>query len=68
MKRRNREPGSFWPQVRAKIWEVAEELYMWEKLKTMGEDFVPVRPERSELMKAGYFDRAKRIVLRGLRR
>ena len=55
--------GKFWPQVRAMIWEKAEELFMAEQAKTM--DFYN-RPEKCELLEGGYFHEAKLIVLRNL--
>jgi len=55
--------GSFWPAVREQIWRKAEELYMWEHPEAC---LRGLRPERSELREAGYFERAKRIVLREL--
>lgn len=58
-----RKPGKFWPQVRAKIWEKAESLFMQEQMKTWD---LPTKPERCELREGGYFYRAKLIVLRDL--
>jgi hypothetical protein len=53
--------GNFWPEVRVAIWAKAEELFMQEQMRTMDCD---VRPERSELLEGGFFERAKIIVLR----
>ena len=53
--------GKFWPQVRAQIWEKAEELFMQEQMRTWDCD---ITPERSELLEGGFFERAKIIVLR----
>ena len=36
---KQRQPGKFWPRVRAIIWQKAQELYQMEQAKTMGEDF-----------------------------
>ena len=58
------QKGKFWPQVRALIWEKAEQLFMQEQMQTMDCD---IRPERCELREGGYFDTAKLIVLRELR-
>ena len=53
--------GKFWPQVRAQIWEKAEQLFMQEQIRTMDCD---ITPERCELREGGYFERAKLLVLR----
>jgi len=63
---RKQEPGKFWPQVRAMIWEKAQELYQMEQAKTMGDDFKAITAERRELWEGGYFYQAKLIVLRNL--
>jgi len=55
--------GKFWPQVRALIWEKAEQLFMQEQMRTMNCD---IKPERCELREGGYFHTAKLIVLREL--
>ena len=55
--------GKFWPQVRAMIWEKAEELFMQEQARTMD---CYIKPERCELREGGYFYAAKLIVLRNL--
>ena len=58
-----RNQGKFWPEMRAMIWEKAEELFMAEQARTM--DFYN-RPEKCELLEGGYFHEAKLIVLRNL--
>ena len=58
--------GKFWPQVRAIIWEKAEQLYQEEQAKTMGTDFKGITANRQELWEGGYFYQAKLIVLRDL--
>jgi len=63
---KQRRPGKFWPQVRAMIWEKAQELYQMEQAKTMGDDFKAITAERKELREGGYFYQAKLIVLRNL--
>ena len=55
--------GKFWPQVRALIWEKAEQLFMQEQMRTMD---LNTRPEKCELREGGYFHTAKLIVLRNL--
>ena len=57
------QKGKFWPQVRALIWEKAEQLFMQEQMQTMDCD---IKPERCELREGGYFHDAKLIVLRNL--
>jgi len=66
LKRKQRQPGKFWPWVRPMIWEKAQELYQMEQAKTMGEDFKGITAERRELREGGYFYTAKLIVLRNL--
>ena len=61
-----KQPGKFWPRVRAMIWQKAQELYQMEQAKTMGEDFKAITAERRELWEGGYFYQAKLIVLRNL--
>jgi len=63
MTRRNKKPGKFWPSVREQIWRKAEELYMWEHPEAC---LRGLNPERSELRQAGYFERAKILVLKEL--
>jgi len=48
------------------IWEKAQELYLMEQAKTMGDDFKAITAERKELREGGYFYQAKLIVLRNL--
>jgi hypothetical protein len=61
-----RTRGKFWPQVRAVIWEKAQELYQMENAKTMKDDFKGATATRKELRKGGYFQTAKLIILREL--
>jgi len=58
--------GKFWPQVRALIWEKAQELYQMENAKTMKDDFKGITATRKELREGGYFQTAKLIILREL--
>jgi len=66
MPSRNRQPGKFWPKVRAMIWEKAQQLFQEEQAKTMGSDFKGLTATKKELREAGYFHTAKLIVLRNL--
>lgn len=50
--------GSFWPQVRQRMYEKAVELYMYDHPETEN------RPELEELQEAGYMHTAKVLVLR----
>lgn len=50
--------GSFWPQVRQRMYEKAVELYMYDHPETEN------RPEIEELQEAGYMHTAKVLVLR----
>jgi hypothetical protein len=59
--------GKFWPEVRALIWEKAQQLYQQEQAASMGNDFTGTTATRLELMEGGYFNEAKLIVLRELR-
>jgi hypothetical protein len=61
-----RKTGKFWPQVRAMIWEKAQQLFQEEQAKTMGNDFKGITATRKELREGGYFYLAKLIVLRNL--
>jgi len=63
---KQRQPGKFWPWVRAMIWEKAQELYQMEQAKTMDKDFKGITATKRELWEGGYFYRAKLIVLRNL--
>jgi hypothetical protein len=56
--------GKFWPQVRALIWEKAQELYQMENAKTMKDDFKGLTATKKELREGGYFQTAKLIILR----
>jgi len=56
--------GKFWPQVRALIWEKAQELYQLENAKNMKEDFKGTTATKKELREGGYFQTAKLIILR----
>ncbi|MGB9854375.1 MAG: hypothetical protein ACPLRY_06185 [Candidatus Bathyarchaeales archaeon] len=64
---RQKTRGKFWPQIRALIWEKAQELYQMENAKTMQEDFKGLTATRKELRESGYFQTAKLIILRNLR-
>lgn len=66
MPSQNRQPGKFWPKVRAMIWEKAQQLFQEEQAKTMGSDFKGLTATKKELREAGYFHTAKLIVLRNL--
>ena len=60
--------SGFWREVRARIWQKARELYLADLLKTDPLNPPPlIMPEDKELKEAGYFDRAKVLVLRELR-
>ena len=50
---RKQEPGKFWPQVRAMIWQKAQELYPMEQAKTMGKDFKGLTATHKELREGG---------------
>ncbi len=65
MPKQRRSTGKFWPQVRKKIWEKAQELFQEDQLAT-GRDFSGITATRQELVEGGYFHRAKIIVLRNL--
>ena len=60
-----RTKGKFWPQVRAMIWEKAQELYQQDEAKGMPNDFIGITATKVELREGGYFE-AKLIVLRDL--
>jgi len=66
MPSQNRQPGKFWPKIRAMIWEKAQQLFQEEQAKTMGSDFKGLTATKKELREAGYFHTAKLIVLRNL--
>ena len=60
--------SGFWREVRARIWQKARELYLADMLKMDPLNPPPlIMPEDKELREAGYFDRAKILVLRELR-
>ena len=60
--------SGFWREVRARIWQKARELYLANMLKMDPLNPPPlIMPEDKELREAGYFDRAKVLVLRELR-
>jgi len=60
------ERGKFWPQVRALIWEKAQELYQQDEARGMSNDFTGIIATNAELREGGYFHQAKLIVLRDL--
>ncbi|MGB9841636.1 MAG: hypothetical protein ACPLKZ_02800 [Candidatus Bathyarchaeales archaeon] len=66
MPKPQRKTGKFWPQVRAMIWEEAQQLFQEEQAKTMGKDFKGITATKKELRESGYFHLAKLIVLRNL--
>jgi len=53
--------GSFWPEVRQRMYEKALELYMYDHPETQN------KPEIEELQEAGYMHTAKVLVLREIR-
>ena len=61
---RRRLTGKFWPAVRARIWEVAEEMHAKDFYDGHEENITP--PTRHELREGGYFYTAKCIVLRDI--
>jgi hypothetical protein len=56
--------GKFWPEVRKRIWQKAQELFQGDELRTMKHDAKGITAEKCELREAGYFYEAKLIVLR----
>jgi hypothetical protein len=58
--------GKFWPQVRALIWEKAQQLYQQDEARGMSNDFTGITATKAELREGGYFHQAKLIVLRDL--
>lgn len=56
--------GRFWPPVRRLIWQKAEQMFQEEQMRTMGEDWKAITPERKELREKGLFQEAKILVLR----
>jgi hypothetical protein len=53
--------GSFWPEVRQRMYEKAVELYMFDHPETQN------KPEPEELSEGGYMHTAKVLVLREIR-
>src|SRR3990172_2343778 len=60
------QKGNFWPQVRAMIWDKAQELYQQDEARGMSNDFTGITATKAELREGGYFHQAKLIVLREL--
>ena len=60
------QKGKFWPQVRAMIWDKAQELYQQDETRSMSNDFTGTTATKAELREGGYFHQAKLIVLRDL--
>ena len=58
--------GKFWPQVRAMIWEKAQQLYQQDEARGMPNDFTSTTATKTELREGGYFYQAKLLVLRDL--
>ena len=61
-----RRQGKFWPQVRAMIWEKAQDLYQQDEARGMPKDFTGITATKAELREGGYFHQAKLIILRDL--
>jgi hypothetical protein len=61
-----RRKGKFWPQVRAQIYEKAQQLFQEQQARTMSHDFKGLTATKKELREAGYVYTAKLIVLRNL--
>jgi len=61
-----KQKGRFWPQVRAQIYEKAQQLFQEQQARTMRHDFKGVTATKKELREAGYVYTAKLIVLRNL--
>ena len=60
--------SGFWREVRARIRQKARELHLADMLRSDPLNPPPlIMPEDKELREAGYFDRAKVLVLRELR-
>lgn len=53
--------GSFWPEVRQRMYEKAVELYMYDHPEMEN------KPEPEELHEGGYMHAAKVLVLREIR-
>lgn len=58
--------GKFWPPIRRLIWQKAEQMFQEEQVRTMGEDWKAITPEKKELRESGLFQEAKILVLREL--
>ena len=65
-KHQRKTRGKFWPQVRALIWEKAQQLYQEDQARTMSTDFKGITATKKELREGGYFYTAKLIILRDL--
>ena len=52
-----RRSGRFWPEVRARAWEIAERLHAEDFLRSHTEN--PTPPTRQELREGGYWRRGK---------
>jgi hypothetical protein len=61
-----KQKGKFWPQVRAQIYEKAQQLFQEQQARTMRHDFKGITATRKELREGGYVYTAKLIVLRNL--
>ena len=61
-----KQKGKFWPQVRAQIYEKAQQLFQEKQARTMRHDFKGITATKKELREAGYVYTAKLIVLRNL--
>jgi len=61
-----KQKGEFWPQVRAQIYEKAQQLFQEQQARMMSRDFKGITATKRELREAGYVYTAKLIVLRNL--
>jgi hypothetical protein len=61
-----KQKGKFWPQVRAQIYEKAQQLFHEQQARTMRRDFKGITATKKELREGGYVYTAKLIVLRNL--
>ena len=61
-----KQKGKFWPQVRAQIYEKAQQLFQEQQARMMSNDFKGITATKKELREAGYVYTAKLIVLRNL--
>ena len=60
--------SGFWREIRARTWQKARELYLTDMLRINPLNPPPlITPEDEELREAGYFDRAKVLILREFR-